>query len=176
MTSPTTHPEATGAGGRTEPPIDPRLLPWIAFIRAHAAVYRRLDAELETEQALSLPDYDALVQLALAEGRRLRMSELAERMVLTRSGVSRLVDRLAAEGFVERVACATDARGAFAALTDAGFQRLRAASPTHLRGIDVHFLAGIPAADRDAFLRVLDGIMIASTAACESGREDPPAT
>ena len=124
--------------------VDPRLQPWIVFLRAHAAVSRALEAELEAEQSMSLADYEALIQLAHADGRRLRMSELADRMILTRSGISRLVDRLEAGRYVERVACSTDARGAFAVLTDAGYERLQTASPTHLRGVDEHFLRAIP--------------------------------
>jgi DNA-binding MarR family transcriptional regulator len=139
--------------------IDPRLLPWIVFLRAHAAVSRALEAELEAEQSMSLADYDALIQLAHADGRRLRMSELADRMILTRSGISRLVDRLEAGRYVERVACSTDARGAFAVLTDLGYERLQTASPTHLRGVDEHFLRAIPATDREAFVRVLSDIL-----------------
>jgi DNA-binding MarR family transcriptional regulator len=139
--------------------IDPRLQPWVAFLRAHAAVSRALEAELEAEQSMSLADYEALMQLAHADGRRLRMSELADRMILTRSGISRLVDRLEASRYVERVACSTDARGAYAVLTEAGYARLQAASPTHLRGIDEHFLSAIPPADREAFVRVLSGIL-----------------
>jgi DNA-binding MarR family transcriptional regulator len=139
--------------------LDPRLQPWIVFLRAHAAVSRALEAELEAEQSMSLADYEALMQLAHADGRRLRMSELADRMILTRSGISRLVDRLEAAQYVERVACSTDARGAYAALTEAGYARLQAASPTHLRGVDEHFLAAIPAEDRDAFVRVLSDIL-----------------
>lgn len=139
--------------------IDPRLQPWLAFLRAHAAVSRALEAELEAEQSMSLADYEALMQLAHADGRRLRMSELADRMLLTRSGISRLVDRLAASEYVEREACSTDARGAYAVLTEAGYARLQAASPTHLRGVDEHFLSAIPPADREAFVRVLSGIL-----------------
>ena len=139
--------------------LDPRLQPWIVFLRAHAAVSRALEAELEAEQSMSLADYEALMQLAHADGRRLRMSELADRMILTRSGISRLVDRLEAARYVERVACSTDARGAYAALTEAGYARLQAASPTHLRGVNEHFLAAIPAGDRDAFVRVLSDIL-----------------
>src|SRR3989304_5786076 len=79
---------------------------------------------------------DALAQLTIADGHRLRMNELADRLLLTRSGVSRLVDRLVDGGYVERLACPTDARGAFAVLTKAGLPRLRAASPPPLRGGD----------------------------------------
>jgi DNA-binding MarR family transcriptional regulator len=139
---------------------DPRMLPWTLFLRAHAAVSRTLEGELEAERAMSLADYEALLQLAHADGRRLRMSELADRMILTRSGISRLVDRLERDGFVERVPCATDARGAYAVLTEAGHERLLAAAPVHLRGVDAHFLSAIPAADRTAFVRVLTDILV----------------
>ena len=158
MTAPVASPSRAEAIAET-PRVDARLLPWLAFIRAHAAVYRTLESELEAEQSMSLADYDALVQLAIADHQRLRMNELAACLVLTRSGVSRLVDRLEADGYVQRVACSTDARGAFATLTAAGLERLRTASPTHLRGVDEHFLDAIPSADRDAFVRVLEAIV-----------------
>lgn len=119
---------------------DPRLSTWAAFLRAHARVVRELERELQAEQRLALTDYDVLVQLARADERRLRMSELADRLLLSRSGATRLVDRLVAEGLVERASCDTDRRGQWAALTDAGMDRLRAASPTHLRGVAEHFL------------------------------------
>ncbi len=162
MTSPTAPATVRPSAERAEARIDPRLAPWIAFIRAHAAVSRTLAAELEAEQSLSLADYDALVQLTVADDRRLRMNELADRLLLTRSGVSRLVDRLVDDGYVERLACPTDARGAFAVLTEAGLRRLRDASPTHLRGVDEHFLAAIPEGDREVFVRVLEGIVAAA--------------
>lgn len=119
---------------------DPRLATWAAFLRAHARVVRELERELQAEHRLALTDYDVLVQLAATEDRRLRMSELADRLILSRSGVTRLVDRLVAEGMVERVSCETDRRGQWAALTDAGLGRLRTATPTHLRGVAEHFL------------------------------------
>ncbi len=138
---------------------DPRLRAWIAFLRAHAAVTRRLEAELHAERDLGLAEYDALVQLALADDRRLRMSELAERVVLSRSGVSRLVDRLEATGLVVRAACKDDARVSWATLTDAGLDRLREASPVHLRGVEAHFLAQIPDDDREALIRALETVV-----------------
>src|SRR5450756_3103621 len=138
---------------------DPRLRAWTAFLRAYAAVTRRLEAELHAARDLGLAEYDALVQLALADGRRLRMSELAERVVLSRSGVSRLVDRLEATGLVARAACADDARVSWATLTDAGFARLRDASPIHLRGVETHFLAQIPDDDREALVRALEMVV-----------------
>ena len=119
---------------------DPRLAAWSAFLRAHARVVRELERELQAEQGMALTDYDVLVQLASADERRLRMSELAERLLLSRSGVTRLVDRLQAGGLVERMSCDSDRRGQWASLTDAGYERLRGASPTHLRGVASHFL------------------------------------
>ena len=119
---------------------DPRLSTWAAFLRAHARVVRELERELQAEQRMALTDYDVLVQLAAAEDRRLRMSELADRLLLSRSGVTRLVDRLVAQGLVEREICDTDRRGQWAALTEAGLDRLRAAASTHLRGVGEHFL------------------------------------
>src|ERR1700690_2126884 len=147
----------------TELPVpradDPRLRGWIAFLRAYASVTRRLEAELHAERDLGLAEYDALVQLALADNRRLRMSDLADRVVLSRSGVSRLVDRLESAGLGGRAACQEDARVSWATLTDSGFTRLRDASPVHLRGVEAHFLARIPSADRDAFIRALETVV-----------------
>lgn len=140
-------------------PDDPRLRAWVAFLQAHAAVTRRLEAELQAERGLSLADYDALVQLAIAPDRRLRMSELAERVVLSRSGVSRLVDRLEGQGLVARRACPTDARGSWAELTPFGLDRLRGAAPVHLRGVDAHFLAHIAEGDREVIVAALERVV-----------------
>ena len=119
---------------------DPRLATWRTFLRAHARVVRELEQELQADQGMALTDYDVLVQLAAADERRLRMSELADRLLLSRSGATRLVDRLVADGLVERVMCESDRRGQWASLTDAGHERLRQASPTHLSGVARHFL------------------------------------
>jgi DNA-binding MarR family transcriptional regulator len=147
------------AAANSPSPDDPRLRAWIAFLQAHAAVTRRLEAELQAEQRLSLADYDALVQLAIAPDRRLRMSELADRVVLSRSGVSRLVDRLEGHGLVARRACPTDARGSWAEVTPLGLERLRAAAPVHLRGVDAHFLAHIDEADHAVIVAALERVV-----------------
>lgn len=139
-------------------PNDPRLGAWRAFLIAHARVSRRLDDELREEHGLSLAEYDALVQLAMVPGRRLRMNQLADRVVLSRSGVTRLIDRLVADGLVTRSACATDLRGAEAVLTPTGLARLRAATPTHLRGIERHFLSVVSPRDLDAIERALEQV------------------
>jgi DNA-binding MarR family transcriptional regulator len=117
---------------------------WVRFLQAHAAVTRRLEAELRDECAISLAEYETLLHLAQEEDGSLRMSDLAVRLLLSRSGVTRLVDRLEASGDVERRTCPSDARGSFARLTVAGRARLRAAAPVHLRGVREHFLDVIP--------------------------------
>lgn len=144
--------------GPTTAPIsrhDPRLDAWRAFLRAHARVIRKLERELQDDERLALTDYDVLVQLARAEDRRMRMSELADGLLLSRSGATRLVDRLVAEGLVERVMCDTDRRGQWASLTDAGFERLRRATPAHLRGVAEHFLSRLSDDDVAALKRIL---------------------
>jgi DNA-binding MarR family transcriptional regulator len=138
---------------------DPRLSAWHSFLRAHARVVRELERELQSEQKLALTDYDVLVQLAAADMHRLRMSDLADRLVLSRSGATRLIDRLVAEGLVERASCESDRRGQWAALTDAGYQRLRAAAPTHLRGVATHFLDRLSPGDLAGLERMLDGVL-----------------
>ncbi|MEA2651308.1 MAG: hypothetical protein QOI85_1029 [Chloroflexota bacterium] len=138
---------------------DPRLGAWHSFLRAHARVVRELERELQSEQQLALTDYDVLVQLATAERHRLRMSDLADRLLLSRSGATRLIDRLVAEGLVERASCESDRRGQWAALTDAGRQRLRAAAPTHLRGVATHFLDRLSPGDLAGLERMLDGVL-----------------
>jgi DNA-binding MarR family transcriptional regulator len=138
---------------------DPRLNAWRTFLHAHARLTRRLDEELQAAHHLSLAEYDALLQLARAPGRRLRMSALAERVLLSRSGITRLVDRLEAAGMVTRSACVTDARGAEAILTRDGLHRLREASHTHLAGVERYFLDVVDPADQAAMERGLDKVL-----------------
>lgn len=140
---------------------DPRLGAWRAFLRSHAHVVRKLEHELQAEHGMALTDYDVLFQLSAADERRLRMSELADRLLLSRSGATRLIDRLVADGLVERVTCESDRRGQWASLTDAGHRRLRAASPTHLRGVAEHFLDRLSTADLAALERMLDQVLAA---------------
>jgi DNA-binding MarR family transcriptional regulator len=138
---------------------DPRLGAWRAFIHANALLLRRLDEELQAAHGLSIAEYDALLQLVRAPDHRLRMSALAERVLLSRSGITRLVDRLEHAGMVRRSACPTDARGAEAALTPLGLERLRAASRTHLEGVDRYFMGAIGDTDRDAIERACNGVL-----------------
>jgi DNA-binding MarR family transcriptional regulator len=139
-------------------PRDPRLGPWRAFLAAHARVTRRLDEELRAEHDLSLGEYEALLALVEAPDRRLRMHALAERVILSKSGVTRLIDRLVADGLVVRDQCLSDARGAEAVLTEEGVDRLRRASSTHLRGIENHFLAVVADADLETVERTMRAV------------------
>ena len=116
--------------------LDERLGAWRAFLFAQATLLARLDAELQAESGLTLAELDALVQLALTRDRRLRMSALADRVLLSRSGVTRLVDRLERDGWVTRETCAPDGRGAFAVLTAAVLRRVRSAMPRHLASVE----------------------------------------
>lgn len=134
---------------------DPRLAPWRAFLLAHARVVRRLDEELRAEHDLSFAEYDALLTIAQAPERRIRMGQLADEVLLSKSGVTRLIDRLVGDGLVERSACLADARGAEAVLTERGLDRLRLASRTHLRGIQEHFLGVAEGDDLEALERTL---------------------
>jgi DNA-binding MarR family transcriptional regulator len=113
---------------------------WRSFLLAHARLIRTLEAELGVAGAIPLATYDVMVQLTEAPERRLRMTELADRVLLSRSGLTRLVDRLERDGLVRREPCPDDARGMYAVLTDAGVDRLRSAARVHLPGVAEHFV------------------------------------
>ena len=113
---------------------------WVAFLRSHSAITRELSAQLQREHGLTLNDYEVLLHLSHAEGGRLRRVDLAERVLLTASGITRLLEGLERAGFVTKATCESDARVSYAQLTDAGAEKLRMAAKTHLRGIDELFL------------------------------------
>jgi DNA-binding MarR family transcriptional regulator len=113
---------------------------WRGFLKVHAALLRELDAELAEHHRLSLSSYEVLVRLAEAPQRKLRMSDLAQSVAISPSGLTRMVDRLASQELVERDRCRGDARGTYAVLTDRGLERMRAASATHLDGVRRLFL------------------------------------
>jgi DNA-binding MarR family transcriptional regulator len=108
---------------------------WRGYLTSHASILRELDAELVVEHGLTTRDYEVLLFLAQAEGRHLPMSALAERTMLTRSGITRLVDGLVGNGLIERHACPNDARVSYAQLTDVGYEKLRQASRSHVAGV-----------------------------------------
>jgi DNA-binding MarR family transcriptional regulator len=142
---------------------DPRLATWRLMLLSFARLSRRLDEELRAEHDLSLPEYEALLRIAESPSGRLRMSQLASEVELSKSGVTRLIDRLVADGLVERSACLADARGAEAVLTEAGLQRLRTAARTHLRGVQAYFVEPLARTDLAAIERLLGRVVHACT-------------
>ena len=113
---------------------------WAGFLRTYATLVRELDDELTREHGLPLSSYDVLTQLESAPDGRLRLSQLADAVLLSRSGLSRLVARLIDQGLVERSECASDARGAFAVITTEGRARLEEARTTHRTGVRRRYL------------------------------------
>ncbi|HEY3764381.1 MAG TPA: MarR family transcriptional regulator [Gaiellales bacterium] len=119
---------------------DAELAAWRGFLRVHAALERELDAELVARHGLPLSSYEVLLTVADAPDERMRMSEIADSVLLSRSGVTRLVDRLERDGLVERIPCEDDARGQYAVLTPGGRDAFDAARATHLAGVRRRFL------------------------------------
>jgi DNA-binding MarR family transcriptional regulator len=120
----------------------PQLLDsWVSFLRAHAAITRELSAQLQREHGLTLNDYEVLLHLARAEGGRMRRVDLAESVILTASGITRLLDGLERSGFVCKETCASDRRVSYAKLTPEGHAKLREAGRSHLADVDELFLA-----------------------------------
>ena len=119
---------------------DERLAAWRALLNAHAATTRRVEAGLKSAGLPPLGWYDVLRPLYRAPERRLRMNELAQQAVLSRTGLVRLVDRIEAAGLLRREPVPEDGRGAYAAITDAGIDTLKRMWPVYARGIEHHFL------------------------------------
>jgi DNA-binding MarR family transcriptional regulator len=134
-------------------PTRRELAAWRSFLSAHARITRNLETELIARERLSLPEYDVLVHLAENPNRRLRMTELAEAVLLSRSGTTRLVDRLERAGLVCRERAEDDGRGVDARLTSRGLDRLRTASTTHLIGVMRHFVSVVDAGELESLDR-----------------------
>ena len=131
---------------------DRRATAWRAFLRAHATVIGELEQEMQEGEGLPLTWYDILVNLECAPNCRLRMQALADSILLSRSGLTRLLDRMAAAGLVRREPCPEDRRGTYAALTEPGRQALEKAAPGHLAGVDHHFLSKLDDDDIEALI------------------------
>ena len=142
-------------------PDKERLETWRDFLKTHSTVIRVLERQMLLEQSLQLTWYDVLVQLSEASEGQLRLQALAESTLLSRSGLTRLVDRMEAAGLVRREPCPDDRRGAYAVITEEGNATLRRAAPGHLRGIAEYFTSLLSDADArtmtTAFRRILDG-------------------
>jgi DNA-binding MarR family transcriptional regulator len=133
---------------------------WRSLLRAHARLLARLDADLQASQGISVTDYGVLVQLSEGEDGRMRMSELADRLLLSPSGLTRRLDGLVAAGMVERHRCPTDRRGAFAVLTPAGQARLQAAAPDHVEQVRRHFVDRLSRKQLEALGDALDKVTV----------------
>jgi DNA-binding MarR family transcriptional regulator len=131
---------------------------WRSLQRAHASLAKRVDAELERTHGLPLSTYDVLHRLVESPGGRMRMCDLAEQAQLSRSGLTRLADRLEKEGLLERCSCEHDARGAYACLTELGRERLHAARGTHLAVVREQFLSRFSEGELSALAELWDRI------------------
>jgi DNA-binding MarR family transcriptional regulator len=149
-----------------------QLEAWVSFLRSHAAITRELSAQLQREHGLTLNDYEVLLHLSHAEDGRLRRVDLAERVVLTASGITRLLEGLEASGFVAKETCASDARVSYAKLTDDGKAKLRGAAVTHLRGIDEFFVGRYSGSELATLAELLARLPVTGEA-CKSASDAP---
>jgi DNA-binding MarR family transcriptional regulator len=147
-----------------ELPMERGLGAWSALLEAHATLLRRLETDLENETGLALADFDVLAQLALAGG-QLRMSDLADKALISRSGMTRRVARLVGEGLVRRESAAADARGVIVTLTQEGETRLLNTAPVHARGVASLFVARLD----DQELEALEATLSKVKADCSFG-------
>jgi DNA-binding MarR family transcriptional regulator len=140
------------------------LRAWRGLLRVHASLSKALDAQLEAEHGLPLTSYEVLKYLGDAEDHKMRMCDLASSVILSRSGLTRLVDRMEREGLLRRESCASDARGAFAKLTPEGRQKLEAARATHLAGVRSLFLEHLDGEQLELLAAVWDRVLPGATA------------
>jgi DNA-binding MarR family transcriptional regulator len=135
--------------------VPPAVLAWTRLLRAYATTTRSLSASLQAEHGLTINDYEALYVLSRAEGRRMRRVDLARRLLLTPSGVTRLLEGLEQNGLVERAECKSDLRVTYAQLTEAGAEKLDAASCGHVGSIRALFEAHFSPEEIDALASAL---------------------
>jgi DNA-binding MarR family transcriptional regulator len=147
------------------PPIElDRLSPtelraWRGLVRAHRCLVKRLDAQLEAQHNLPLTSYEVLLRLSESEGGKLRMHDIATAVSLSRSGLTRLIDRLERDGFVDRCSCENDARGAYAVITPAGRAKATQARAAHLAGIRELFVAHYTEAELELLGPLLERLL-----------------
>jgi DNA-binding MarR family transcriptional regulator len=138
-----------------------------ALLRAHMSATKQLNAQLVADHGLTLSDYGVLLQLAWAPDRRMRRVDLADKILLTASGITRLLDGLERNGFVERASCDFDRRVVYAVLTDAGLAKLRKAATTHVPQIEALFGARLDERELDDLITLLGKLGDESSAECE---------
>ena len=139
---------------------DETIQTWRLFLRAHSTLIETLDRELQASKGLPLTWFDVLVRLASEQDGRLAMHELADRVLLSKSGVTRLVDRMERAGLIERTACPTDRRVTYATLTEQGKKAFDDAAPIAYRGVEEHFSAVLTRSEmetiRSALAKICD--------------------
>ncbi|MFL5959542.1 MAG: MarR family winged helix-turn-helix transcriptional regulator [Gaiellaceae bacterium] len=136
---------------------------WLRFLRAHAAITRELSSRLEALHELTLSDYDVLVQLYFAEGRRMRRIDIARSVLLTASGITRLLDGLESCGLVEKARCDSDARVTYAVLTEAGVKKVEQARESHVADIEELFGSRFSPEEREQLAELLGRLPLART-------------
>ena len=152
---------------RTQVLAHPTFGPWTRFLRAHAALTRQMSARLETEHGLTLSDFDVLAQLYFAPERALRRVDLSRQVLLTASGITRLLDGLERRGWVTKRRCDTDARVTYAVLTDEGVEKFEAAYESHVADIEELFGAQLSDEERRRFGDLLEKLPMSETACAE---------
>jgi DNA-binding MarR family transcriptional regulator len=139
--------------------VEPDLEAWLAFLRGHSWLTRQLSTSLEAAHGLTLNDYDVLVQLAYAPGRQLRRVDLARSVLLSPSGITRLLDGLEREGWVAKGHCTSDARVTYAVLTDAGVAKFKAARKAHLVDVQALFASRFSPEERETLASLLGRLL-----------------
>ena len=148
---------------------EPGIQAWTRFLRAHAAITRELSVRLEAQHGLTLSDYDVLIQLYHAPEQKLRRVDLARQVLLTASGITRLLDGLEACGLVKKERCASDARVTYAVLTKRGVLKCEQASESHLADVEELFAAKFEPSERVSLADLLGRLPLAHTAEpCET--------
>lgn len=147
-----------------------RLESWVSFLRAHAAITRELNTDLQNAHGLTLSDYEVLFHLCRSEGGMMRRVDLAESVVLTASGITRLLEGLERAGFVEKASCSSDARVSYAKVTTSGRRKLADATRTHLAGIDELFTGRFSERELERLVELLSRLPHTGRD-CTAGRE-----
>jgi DNA-binding MarR family transcriptional regulator len=145
------------------------LTGWVTFLRAHAAITRELSAELQREHGLTLHDYEVLLHLARADGSMMRRVDLSKSVLLSASGITRLLEGLERAGFVEKATCQSDGRVSYAKLTDTGRDRLREAAATHVRGVEELFASRYSESELETLAQLLERLPLAGSASTDCG-------
>jgi DNA-binding MarR family transcriptional regulator len=151
---------------RAQASIEPDHAAWLRFLRAHAALTRELSGRLETAHGVSLRDYDVLVQLYHAPDHRLRRIDLARTVILSPSGITRLLEGLERAGWVAKHHCDSDQRVTYAVLTDAGLAKVEDCRSTHLADIEELFASRFSAEEREQLAELLGRLPLADAGAC----------